>query len=144
MSYVLYHLSCKPLSLSLSPKMTVFLPLNPESPLPPLPTFLVPPANSVSHLARVIHAIMKAKRIVVICGPLPFPLSFFSLFLTQNRQVPEYPFRLASPTFDHQMVSSNPSNEITPAKPWLQVKNSLMLPFSKCVNYPHASNKIKY
>lgn len=49
--------------------MTVFLPLNPSSPLPALPTFLVPPANAVTHLARVIQAIMKAKRIVVICGP---------------------------------------------------------------------------
>ena len=50
-------------------QMTVFLPLNPSSPLPALPTFLVPPVNSVTHLARVIQAIMKAKRIVVICGP---------------------------------------------------------------------------
>ena len=55
--------------------MTVFLSLNPSSPLPALPTFLVPPANSVSHLARVIQAIMKAKRIVVICGPLLFSIS---------------------------------------------------------------------
>lgn len=48
--------------------MTVFLPLNPSDPLPALPTFLIPPANSVAHLARVMKAIMKAKRIVVICG----------------------------------------------------------------------------
>ena len=56
--------------------MTVFLSLNPSSPPPPaLPAFLVPPVNSVTHLARVIQAIMKAKRIVVICGSSIYCLS---------------------------------------------------------------------
>ena len=59
--------------------MTVFLSLNPSSPPPALPTFLVPPVNAVTHLARVIQAIMKAKRIVVICGSSIYCLSYLYL-----------------------------------------------------------------
>jgi hypothetical protein len=114
-------------------QMTVFLPLNASSPLPALPTFLVPPANSASHLARVIQAIMKAKRIVVICGSLMCVLSYPLAYLFCYK-VLEYLCKLAFQTSDPPMVSSKLSNAITPAKPCRQAKNSLTLLFSMWVN----------
>ncbi|TFK40132.1 DHS-like NAD/FAD-binding domain-containing protein [Crucibulum laeve] len=48
--------------------MTVFLPLQASAPLPHSPSFLLPSANPAAQLAKTIHAIVKAKRIVVVCG----------------------------------------------------------------------------
>lgn len=48
--------------------MTLYLPLEPESPFPSSPSFLVPAQDPKDQLHRVIKAIMKAKRIVVVCG----------------------------------------------------------------------------
>ena len=95
--------------------MTVFLSLSSSSLPPVLPTFLVPPANSASHLARVIQAIMKAKRIVVICGPLPFSISLILSYSLP--QVLEYLSKLAFQTSDRPMVFSNLSNATTRAIP---------------------------
>ena len=49
--------------------MTLHLPLRSEPSPSPQPSFLVAPANHAAQLARAVHAIMKARRIVVICGP---------------------------------------------------------------------------
>jgi NAD-dependent histone deacetylase SIR2 len=57
--------------------MTVFLPLEESSPIPTSPSFLVPSTDPNGQVSKVIKAIIKAKRIVVVCGKhlqLPFPL----------------------------------------------------------------------
>ncbi|KAH9928339.1 DHS-like NAD/FAD-binding domain-containing protein [Fomitopsis serialis] len=48
--------------------MTVFLPLEASSPVPQAPAFLVPTPQPAAHLGKVIKAIMKARRIAVVCG----------------------------------------------------------------------------
>ncbi|KZT67403.1 DHS-like NAD/FAD-binding domain-containing protein [Daedalea quercina L-15889] len=48
--------------------MTVFLPLEASSPVPHTPAFLVPTPQPAAHLQKVIKAIMKARRIAVVCG----------------------------------------------------------------------------
>ncbi|OBZ72467.1 NAD-dependent protein deacetylase hst4 [Grifola frondosa] len=48
--------------------MTVFLPLEASSPFPQSPSFLVPSSDPSVHLKKVIKAIMKARRIAVVCG----------------------------------------------------------------------------
>ncbi|KAF8802437.1 DHS-like NAD/FAD-binding domain-containing protein [Phlegmacium glaucopus] len=93
--------------------MTVFLPLDPSSPLPPLPSFLVPPANSGNHLARVIQAIMKAKRIVVICGAgisvkagIPDFRSSDGLFKTIKRDNPRETMSSGKELFDASVFNA--------------------------------------
>jgi hypothetical protein len=53
-------------------KMTLYLPLDTASPFPPSPSFLLPSTDTDDLLNRVIKAIMKAKRIVVVCGMILF------------------------------------------------------------------------
>lgn len=48
--------------------MTIFVPLEPSSEVPAQPSFLVPTSNVQAQLSKAIQAIMKARRIVVICG----------------------------------------------------------------------------
>ncbi|KAF5359705.1 hypothetical protein D9756_003215 [Leucocoprinus leucothites] len=48
--------------------MTLFLPLDPSAPLPQTPSFLAQSSNPQTHLQKVIQTILKAKRIVVVCG----------------------------------------------------------------------------
>ncbi|RDX57501.1 DHS-like NAD/FAD-binding domain-containing protein [Lentinus brumalis] len=48
--------------------MTAFLPLDAATPLPPSPAFLVPSPDPVSHMKRVVKAVLKARRIAVVCG----------------------------------------------------------------------------
>lgn len=48
--------------------MTVFLPLEASSPFPQSPSFLLPSPDPNAQVTKVIRAIMKAKRIVVVCG----------------------------------------------------------------------------
>ncbi|EED81652.1 predicted protein [Postia placenta Mad-698-R] len=48
--------------------MTVFLPLEASSPFPQTPSFLVPSSDPSAHVKRVVKAIMKARRIAVVCG----------------------------------------------------------------------------
>lgn len=54
--------------MSLHPKMTLYLPLDSASLFPPSPSFLLPSQDTDDQLNKVIKAIMKAKRIVVVCG----------------------------------------------------------------------------
>jgi NAD-dependent histone deacetylase SIR2 len=48
--------------------MTIFVPLEPSSELPAQSAFLLPSSNVHAQLSKAIQAIMKAKRIVIICG----------------------------------------------------------------------------
>ncbi|TFK46068.1 DHS-like NAD/FAD-binding domain-containing protein [Heliocybe sulcata] len=48
--------------------MTVCLPLEAASPVPQTPAFLVRPADPENQLGRVLKAILKARRIAVVCG----------------------------------------------------------------------------
>lgn len=48
--------------------MTLFLPLAASTPVPQSPPFLVPPTDLAAQRQKAIKAIMKAKRIVVVCG----------------------------------------------------------------------------
>ncbi|KAF7773328.1 hypothetical protein Agabi119p4_5495 [Agaricus bisporus var. burnettii] len=64
--WTMSRLACLPTITS--PGMTVFLPLESHTPLPTTPPFLSQPANTDAHLHKVIQAILKARRIVVVCG----------------------------------------------------------------------------
>jgi hypothetical protein len=48
--------------------MTVFVPLNGRSATPAVPPFLHAPEDSSAQLARVTKAVLKARRIAVVCG----------------------------------------------------------------------------
>ncbi|KAG1773478.1 DHS-like NAD/FAD-binding domain-containing protein [Suillus occidentalis] len=48
--------------------MTLFVPLEAGSPPPPTPSFLVRSVTPNLHLRKAIKAILKAKRLVVVCG----------------------------------------------------------------------------
>ncbi|KAI0084148.1 DHS-like NAD/FAD-binding domain-containing protein [Irpex rosettiformis] len=48
--------------------MTVFIPLDVSAPLPPSPHFLVQSTEPTAHVQKVIKAILKAKRIAILCG----------------------------------------------------------------------------
>ena len=51
-------------------KMTIYLSLVNDSPFPASPSFLVPSQDPNEQLSKVVKAIMKARRIVVVCGKL--------------------------------------------------------------------------
>jgi hypothetical protein len=48
--------------------MTVFVPLDGSTSCPAAPPFLVEPEDSSTQFTRVTKAILKARRIVVVCG----------------------------------------------------------------------------
>ncbi|PIL35781.1 hypothetical protein GSI_02511 [Ganoderma sinense ZZ0214-1] len=48
--------------------MTAFLPLDAAAPCPPSPAFLVPTPDPAGHVKRVVKAVLKARRIAVVCG----------------------------------------------------------------------------
>ena len=48
--------------------MTTFLALDATASIPSLPAFLVVSPDQMGHIKRVIQAILKARRIVVVCG----------------------------------------------------------------------------
>ena len=50
--------------------MTVYLPLEASSPTPQTPHFLVPSADPQPHVQKVVKAILRARRIAVLCGTL--------------------------------------------------------------------------
>lgn len=57
-----------------SRQMTTYIPLDASSPFPSSPSFLATPHDSENQLSKVLKAIMKAKRIVVVCGaPIETP-----------------------------------------------------------------------
>ncbi|KAH9936053.1 DHS-like NAD/FAD-binding domain-containing protein [Amylocystis lapponica] len=48
--------------------MTVFLPLEADTPFPQAPSFLTSSSDPAAHVKKVVKAIMKARRIAVVCG----------------------------------------------------------------------------
>ncbi|KAF9565379.1 DHS-like NAD/FAD-binding domain-containing protein [Agrocybe pediades] len=93
--------------------MTIFLPLDPSSQVPSVPSFLVPPLNPVSQLSKTIQAIMKAKRIVVICGAgisvqagIPDFRSSEGLFQTIKRDNPKEAMTSGKELFDVSVFNS--------------------------------------
>ncbi|KZT01556.1 DHS-like NAD/FAD-binding domain-containing protein [Laetiporus sulphureus 93-53] len=48
--------------------MTVFVPLQASSPFPQAPSFLMPSPEPAAHVKKVVKAVMKARRIAVVCG----------------------------------------------------------------------------
>ncbi|KAF5327211.1 hypothetical protein D9619_004562 [Psilocybe cf. subviscida] len=93
--------------------MTFFLPLDPATPMPPLPSFLVTAANPDTQLAKTIQAIMKAKRIVVICGAgisvragIPDFRSSEGLFQTIKRDNPKEAMSTGKELFDVSVFNS--------------------------------------
>jgi NAD-dependent histone deacetylase SIR2 len=49
--------------------MTLFIPLDSSADTPTSPSFLQASANPTLQLQKAIKAILKAKRIVIVCGP---------------------------------------------------------------------------
>ncbi|KAF9474312.1 DHS-like NAD/FAD-binding domain-containing protein [Pholiota conissans] len=93
--------------------MTVFLPLDPATELPSQPAFLAAAANPVTQLAKVVQAIMKAKRIVVICGAgisvqagIPDFRSSEGLFQTIKRDNPREAMSSGKELFDVSVFNS--------------------------------------
>ena len=50
--------------------MTLFVPLESDSPVPAMPSLLNAVANPTAELGKVIKAILKAKHITFVCGEL--------------------------------------------------------------------------
>jgi NAD-dependent histone deacetylase SIR2 len=57
--------------------MTIFLPLEASSSVPQSPAFLIPSPDPIAQINRVIKAILKAKRIVIVCGAIYPPSHHF-------------------------------------------------------------------
>lgn len=57
--------------------MTLFVPLDSSAGIPSSPSFLQVSANPTVQLQKTIKAILKAKRIVIVCGP--FALVYASI-----------------------------------------------------------------
>lgn len=53
------------------PQMTLFVPLDDNQPPPASPSFLVHPDDAPHHLRKALRAILKARRLVVVCGASP-------------------------------------------------------------------------
>lgn len=66
-------------------KMTVYLPLDRDSLFPASPSFLVPSQDPNEQLSKVIKAIMKARRIVVVCGKLSNRIEWDKAFEHRGR-----------------------------------------------------------
>ncbi|KAF6759804.1 DHS-like NAD/FAD-binding domain-containing protein [Ephemerocybe angulata] len=93
--------------------MTVFLPLVEETPIPKTPPFLVEPADRSAGLAKVVQAVLKAKRIVVICGAgisvqagIPDFRSTDGLFKTLKRNNPREGLGSGKDLFDASVFNS--------------------------------------
>ncbi|KAF9448324.1 DHS-like NAD/FAD-binding domain-containing protein [Macrolepiota fuliginosa MF-IS2] len=93
--------------------MTVFLPLEVNSPLPSTPSFLSQSSNVIAQLQKVVHTISKAKRIVVICGAgisvqagIPDFRSPEGLFRTLKRDNPRENLASGKDLFDASVFNS--------------------------------------
>ncbi|KAF5339114.1 hypothetical protein D9611_011251 [Ephemerocybe angulata] len=98
--------------------MTVFLPLVAETPIPKTPPFLAEPADRNAGLAKVVQAVLKAKRIVVICGAgisvqagIPDFRSADGLFTTLKRKNPREGLGSGKDLFDASVF--NVSHSLT-------------------------------
>lgn len=93
--------------------MTLYLPLDETKPLPPSPSFLFEPTDHDAALSSVFKAIMKAKRIVVVCGAgisvqagIPDFRSPAGLFQTLKRDHPKENLSSGKDLFDASVFNS--------------------------------------
>ncbi|KAJ7650734.1 DHS-like NAD/FAD-binding domain-containing protein [Roridomyces roridus] len=93
--------------------MTLFLPLEPSSPVPASPSFLQVPSDHTVQLDKVLKAILKAKRIVVVCGAgisvkagIPDFRSPEGLFQTLKRDNPKEVLASGKDLFDASVFHS--------------------------------------
>ncbi|KAG2157909.1 DHS-like NAD/FAD-binding domain-containing protein [Suillus bovinus] len=93
--------------------MTLFVPLEASSPPPPTPSFLVPSKTPNLHLRKAIKAILKAKRLVVVCGAgisvsagIPDFRSESGLFQTLKRDNPKEALSSGRDLFDASVFNN--------------------------------------
>ncbi|TFK75118.1 DHS-like NAD/FAD-binding domain-containing protein [Pluteus cervinus] len=93
--------------------MTLFLPLEESTPLPSSPPFLTAPTDLAAQRQRVIRAIVKARRIVVICGAgisvragIPDFRSSEGLFHSLKRDNPREALSSGKDLFDASVFNS--------------------------------------
>ncbi|KAG2058572.1 DHS-like NAD/FAD-binding domain-containing protein [Suillus hirtellus] len=93
--------------------MTVFVPLKAGSSPPPTPSFLVPSETPNLHLRKAIKAILKAKRLVVVCGAgisvsagIPDFRSESGLFQTLKRDNPKEALSSGRDLFDASVFNN--------------------------------------
>ncbi|KAF8873993.1 DHS-like NAD/FAD-binding domain-containing protein, partial [Infundibulicybe gibba] len=99
--------------------MTVFLPLEASAPAPASPAFLVPSLDPVNQLAKLVKTILKAKRIVVICGAgisvqagIPDFRSPEGLFRTLKRDNPKESLASGKDLFDASVFKSETTTSL--------------------------------
>ncbi|KAG1750732.1 DHS-like NAD/FAD-binding domain-containing protein [Suillus lakei] len=93
--------------------MTLFVPLEAGSPPPPTPSFLVHSETPNLHLRKAIKAILKAKRLVVVCGAgisvsagIPDFRSETGLFQTLKRDNPKEALTSGRDLFDASVFNN--------------------------------------
>ncbi|KAL4062223.1 DHS-like NAD/FAD-binding domain-containing protein [Scleroderma citrinum] len=93
--------------------MTIFLPLDGAHPPPSTPPFLLHTDNTLVHLRNVVDTILKAKRLVVVCGAgisvqagIPDFRSPSGLFQTLKRDNPKEALTSGRDLFDASVFNS--------------------------------------
>ncbi|KAI5826002.1 DHS-like NAD/FAD-binding domain-containing protein [Schizophyllum commune Tattone D] len=93
--------------------MTLYVPLGEQKALPPAPSFLREPADHETAVSGVVKAIMKAKRIIVVCGAgisvdagIPDFRSPAGLFQTLKRDHPKENLSSGKDLFDASVFNS--------------------------------------
>ncbi|KAF4596357.1 hypothetical protein EYR40_007955 [Pleurotus pulmonarius] len=99
--------------------MTIFLPLEPTKPLPSSPPFLVASSDPRTQTAKVVKAILKAKRVVIICGAgisvkagIPDFRSPDGLFQTLKRDNPREQLSSGRDLFDASVFNSEQTTSL--------------------------------
>ncbi|KAJ4480018.1 DHS-like NAD/FAD-binding domain-containing protein [Lentinula aciculospora] len=92
--------------------MTLFLPLEEPAPSTSIPSFVIKPTEPTAQVAKVVKAILKAKRIVVICAGIsvkagiPDFRSSEGLFQTLKRDNPKDALSSGKDLFDASVFST--------------------------------------
>ncbi|KAF7424233.1 hypothetical protein PC9H_009539 [Pleurotus ostreatus] len=99
--------------------MTIFLPLEPAKTLPSSPPFLVASSDPRTQTAKVVKAILKAKRVVIICGAgisvkagIPDFRSPDGLFQTLKRDNPREQLSSGRDLFDASVFNSEQTTSL--------------------------------
>ncbi|KAK1227682.1 hypothetical protein PQX77_009307 [Marasmius sp. AFHP31] len=99
--------------------MTLFLPLEADAPLPNVPSFLQKSPEPEKQVSKAIKAILKAKRIVVICGAgisvragIPDFRSPEGLFQTLKRDNPREALTSGKDLFDASVFNSEQTTSL--------------------------------
>ncbi|EPQ54204.1 DHS-like NAD/FAD-binding domain-containing protein [Gloeophyllum trabeum ATCC 11539] len=99
--------------------MTVCIPLEAASPIPQTPSFLVPPSDPENQLGKLLKAILKAKRIAVVCGAgisvhagIPDFRSPEGLFQTLKKENPKESLSSGRDLFDASVFNSESTTSL--------------------------------